>query len=615
MLHKSIPVLKEYIWAGTKLKSKYHKITDLEKVSESFEYSINTLGESRIDSMFGELTMKRYLDLSSPGENLRGSLPNLLIKLIDSDDNLSVQVHPSDEYAFKKYEKNGKTEMWYILEASEGASIYLGFNDDYSRDDVEKALKEGTILNLLNKYEVKRGEFYRIPSGTIHAIGKGVTLYEIQEDSDLTFRLYDYDRVGKDGKKRELHIEESLEVLNYSKYVRNVKKGKTKGIEILAANKYFELMQVDIHSHYTLYNNKNSFEVVTVISGEPELDGNKAKLGDSFYIDPETNIKVEGECSLLIARIPRLYMGLDVGGTSIKGIVIDDLGNKVSEVKIPTEFDRGYETVLNHMADAAISLAKDCDTELSFFENLGIGFPGTINHKDGIVVFSNNLKIKNAHVKEDLEKILGINVILDNDANCAALGEYMFTDKKKYHDMVLITLGTGLGSGVIINKELFRGGQGMVTELGHLKIKSDNHQCTCGQYGCAEAQVSLARLHEDVEKLRKDPQTGLSEIIKEDASPIEIFKHTESNEASKSYTFKYLNNIVSTLVNVANMLEPEIICIGGGISYPLRKFIPYIEKRLNLCKFAGMDAPYIKVVPAELGNEAGGYGACALGIK
>ena len=250
----------------------------------------------------------------------------LLIKIIDAKRDLSIQVHPSDDYAIANYGKLGKTEMWYILESEEDAFIYLGFNDDYPKEVVEKALNEGTITELLNKVFVHPGDFYSIPSGTIHAIGKGVTLYEIQENSDLTFRLYDFDRVDKDGNKRELHIDEALAVLDYSKYdVNTTKKSKAR---MLTCNKYFELSKFNVYDKIKFRVNDGSFNVLTVIKGQLNLDDTIARRGDSFYIDPSTEINLDGKAELLIARVGDYGVGLDV---TLKCPLEGDLFTKLRE--------------------------------------------------------------------------------------------------------------------------------------------------------------------------------------------------------------------------------------------------------------------------------------------
>lgn len=609
MIYKVKPALKEYLWAGEKLKENYNKTSALEKISESWELSINESGLSSLIIEDKEVLLKDYIKESTIGKNFQTSDIKMLIKLIDSNDDLSVQVHPSDRYALEHYGKLGKTEMWYIIEAEPGAYIYLGFKNDYSREEVENALKEGYITDLLNKIEVHPGEFYSIPSGTIHAIGKGVTLYEIQENSDLTFRLYDYNRIDKDGNKRQLHIEESLEVLKYEKY--NLKQEKSQN-KVLTANEYFELMKINVSKTYSVKNTINSFANLTIIKGDPVINGIKCKKGESLYAEPDTDIRIEGESTILLARFPDLALGLDVGGTSVKGLIIDDCGQKVAETKVPTESEKGYQTILDNMKLAYTNLIKKIGVEDGFFLRIGVGFPGTVDSNLGVVVFSNNLNLHKVNVSKDLGNMINALVVIDNDANCAALGEYFYTDKKRYHDMSLLTLGTGLGSGFIINSKLFKGGMGSVTEFGHMKVKSDSVKCTCGQYGCFEAIISLARIKMEVNKLRDDPSTGLKELISDEESPLKVFSLDEKNEAAASFTRKFQNNLLLGLINLANILQPEIIVLGGGISYPIAKYIPSLEYRMNKFKFGGVAAPKIKIVQATLGNDAGAYGAAAL---
>lgn len=146
----------------------------------------------------------------------------ILVKVIDAKDKLSVQVHPDDEYAKRvENQANGKSEMWYILSAAKDAYLYCGFNQKVDRELVKSSALDGSIEQYLNKIEVKEGDIIKIPAGTVHAIGAGIKLLEIQQNSTLTYRLYDYQRVGADGKQRELHLDKALDVLDYNKYDAN----------------------------------------------------------------------------------------------------------------------------------------------------------------------------------------------------------------------------------------------------------------------------------------------------------------------------------------------------------------------------------------------------------
>ena len=240
------PVVKSYIWGGQYFQQ-FGK-SDLDVVSELWELSARGLDSSLISSgIYDGKRLDEVINQKMLGPHAeRFPYFPLLIKLIDAKQDLSVQVHPSDEYALKNENSFGKSEMWHIISCDEHAGIYIGFKQDASKEDVEKMLKEGTILDALNFVKVKPGDTYLINPGTIHAIGKGVRLIEIQQNSDLTYRLYDYNRLGNDGKPRQLHIEKALNVIDYKKYVLNRNQSS-----LLADNQYFKVQRIEIKDKLT----------------------------------------------------------------------------------------------------------------------------------------------------------------------------------------------------------------------------------------------------------------------------------------------------------------------------------------------------------------------------
>ena len=458
---------------------------------------------------------------------------------------------------------------------------------------------------MMNKVPVRSGDFYRVPAGIIYAIGKGVTLYEASQGADLSIRIYDYDRLDP-----SINIDEATKVLKYNQYVVNTQMDRK--AKVLHAGRYYEVTKFNIFDKYNLKFNENSFSVVTVSRGSLKAEELDIKRGESILVEPNELIHFEGKGELLIARVADYGIGLDVGGTSIKGAIIDDQANKIAEFKTPTEPEKGEAIIVDHMRECYLGLLDESGFPRNYFTKVGVGFPGNIDTVNGIVKFSNNLGLTNSPIADLLGKQLGIEVIIDNDANCAALGEYYYTDKRKYHDMYLITLGTGVGGGAIIGGKLFKGGQGSISEVGHMKVKSDKYKCTCGQYGCFEGLLSLKRLKIDVDELRENPDTGLKELISDDDKPLKIFQYDEENKAAAEYAKKYQNNLLLGLVNVCNLFQPEIIVLGGGVSYVISKYIPLLERKMNAYKYSGYDAPKVRLVQATLGNEAGAYGAAAL---
>lgn len=209
-------VLKNYIWGGTKLKKLFGKKSDNPNIAESWELSCNADGLSTIinaDSDNG-LALTKYIEKYGR-ENILGSLCRNtesipLIKLIDAKEPLSIQVHPNDDYAKSKGFPNGKSEMWYIIDADENAEIVFGVKEELSQDDFKRHIKDGTLEEILNFVPVKKGDVFYIPAGTLHAIGKGILIAEVQQNSNLTYRVYDYNRRDSKGNLRELHINDAV---------------------------------------------------------------------------------------------------------------------------------------------------------------------------------------------------------------------------------------------------------------------------------------------------------------------------------------------------------------------------------------------------------------------
>lgn len=292
--------LKEYIWAGEKLPQFYGKDYGPKKVAESWELSFNESGPSVIDS--GKDKGKLLKDVATAKDigvlAAKFQFFPVLIKLIDSDADLSVQVHPSDAYALKNEGQFGKTEMWHVLEAKKGSGLYVGWKRKTSADEVRKAIEDGSITELMNFVEVKPGDNFFIESGTVHAIGAGVTLIEIQENSTLTYRLYDYNRVGKDGKKRELHVEKALKVLSYEPY-ESPKFKKP----LIGKSEYFESSASYLNGLIDIQTNERSFKAITFVTGEGSFNGIHFKKGDSFFIPASSLAHIEGVGDYILTEV------------------------------------------------------------------------------------------------------------------------------------------------------------------------------------------------------------------------------------------------------------------------------------------------------------------------
>jgi mannose-6-phosphate isomerase len=259
---KLTPVYKDYIWGGDRLKRRYKKNTDMTPLAESWELSTHKDGKSLVENgAYAGRTLEEYLfdNPEALGEGSCGELP-ILIKLIDARDRLSVQVHPNNEQAKEWEGQNGKTEMWYVVEADKGATIVYGVKEDTTPEELERAIKEKRVEELLDTVESKKGDVFFVEAGTIHAIGRGNLIAEIQQNSNVTYRLYDYGRVGKDGKERELHTDKGVRAANCKRAERRAIPECSDGTRLLGSCEYFAVKEIKLRGKKTLVGgNVNSY--------------------------------------------------------------------------------------------------------------------------------------------------------------------------------------------------------------------------------------------------------------------------------------------------------------------------------------------------------------------
>lgn len=318
------PAGKDYLWGGSRLRDEFSKEVDMEPLAETWECSTHPDGTSVVANgeFKGQLlseVLKAHPEFL--GEHLRikdsyqGELP-VLIKLIDAKKDLSVQVHPDDTYA-REHENGslGKTEMWYVVDATKDAKLVYGFYHDMEKETLKNSLAEGTVEKYLRKVPIQKDDVFYIEAGTVHAIGAGALIAEIQESSNLTYRLYDYNRVDRDGKARELHIDKALDVANLKSSaeprqpMRVLKYKKGVATEFLCRCKYFEVERVLLNTERTrsmaeFRTNSNTFQVLLCVDGcgilfDENLPINFFK-GDCMFVPADSKpLKLHGKAQLL----------------------------------------------------------------------------------------------------------------------------------------------------------------------------------------------------------------------------------------------------------------------------------------------------------------------------
>lgn len=304
-IYRLTPATKDNLWGGNKLRA-YGKNADSEIIAETWELSFTQGGEAKIED--GRTTVEAFPRDTWGTNAAKFPFFPTLTKFIDAREKLSVQVHPSDEYALKNEGQYGKTEMWYVVEADEGAGLYMGLERRANPDEFLAAVKDGSVENLLSFKPVKAGDVFFIPSGTIHAIGAGVVIFEIQQNSTLTYRLYDYMRRDKAGNLRELHVEKAMSVCDLDVY-----KGAPRvenSPEIIGKCEYFETAKYKLNfTNLPLFVDKSSFLSVTCVGGEGTIEGEKISKGDSFFIPAGAgDILIAGgeNLEILTVKIPKM---------------------------------------------------------------------------------------------------------------------------------------------------------------------------------------------------------------------------------------------------------------------------------------------------------------------
>lgn len=311
------PIVKEYIWGGTRLKTEFGLACDSEIAAEAWMLSCHKDGANTVRN--GEhkgKTLPEVLELwGAPAKGKNATkfqdFP-LLIKLIDAKQNLSVQVHPDNDYALKNEGECGKTEMWYVIDCEEGAELIYGFKKAIDKEEFRKRIENNTLMEVCNKVPVKPGDVFFIAAGTLHAIGGGILIAEVQQNSNSTYRVYDYGRVGSDGKPRQLHIEKAMDVTKCEKptlpygQVRSVVKTGENTVKPLAECEFFSAALLSLKEDFA-FRFTDSFVSLLCLKGHAVIHRNGENLeiakGDSVFIPAGLAVNISGDAEILYSYV------------------------------------------------------------------------------------------------------------------------------------------------------------------------------------------------------------------------------------------------------------------------------------------------------------------------
>lgn len=308
-------------------------------------------------------------------------------------------------------------------------------------------------------------------------------------------------------------------------------------------------------------------------------------------------------------------VGIDMGGTFIKGGVVDFNGNLICSTKTSTPIGMGANAIAQKIGQVAENMIKEAGLGKENVIGIGIGSPGIVDKQRGEVCFAANLDIRRVPLAAMVEELTSLPVKIANDANCACYGEWKFGSGKKYSDLILVTLGTGVGGGIIIDNKLIEGNGCAGGEIGHMLLYKGGNQCSCGRKGCFEAYVSSGALvRQTLEEMQHDRKTKLWKLLDESKmiTPEVIFDMSEKDKLSKKIINDYIVNLSEGLVDLCNIFRPQAIILGGGISNQGDRLIKPVSEYVNEHVFAKDMTPKVDILQAHLGNNAGIVGAASL---
>ena len=313
----------------------------------------------------------------------------------------------------------------------------------------------------------------------------------------------------------------------------------------------------------------------------------------------------------------KYYIGIDLGGTNIAAGVVSSDFKILSKVSVPTARPRPCREICADMVAVALKAVEEAGLSVDDIESVGIGAPGTVNSETGTIEYSNNLDFYNEPVADYIKEHIALPVYVENDANAAAYGEFIAGSARNVHNAVCITLGTGVGGGIIIDDKIYSGFNFAGAEIGHTVIEVDGPECTCGRRGCFEVYSSATGLiRMTSEAMDSHPESKMHEMVGDHISGRLAFNAMRAGDAAaKEVVDKYIKYLAAGIANVINIFQPEILCIGGGVCNEGDALMIPLREAVKEQVYSKRSERNTEIVRASLGNEAGIIGAAFLGLQ
>ena len=308
-----------------------------------------------------------------------------------------------------------------------------------------------------------------------------------------------------------------------------------------------------------------------------------------------------------------MYIGIDLGGTNIKGGIVKADGEIIHKDMIPTGAGREYTEIIKDIAGLINRMLADTALDISDIKSIGVGNPGTCDADAGVVICASNIGFENVPMRDELSKYFSVPIFIENDANCAALGEYSVLEEKA-ENIVFITLGTGIGGGLILNGKLYTGKNGTAAEVGHMIIAANGNKCNCGAKGCWETYASVtALIKQTKEYIKENPDSPLAEAGSEGVTGRTAFELAKKGDVGAGKVVgKWIDYVTTGVLSIINLLQPEFLIIGGAISKEGKYLLDPIVKAQYSNTYSKIEYN-TKIIAARLGNDAGLIGSAFLG--
>lgn len=620
------PVLHNNIWGGRRLEEFGYDLPD-GPVGECWGIAAHPHGDCTVDGgPYDGMTLSQlWYEHHELFEGAVGDRFPLLIKVLDARESLSIQVHPDDAYAFEHEDGSlGKSECWYVLDAKENGQIIVG-QHAHNREEFAQMVKEGRWDDLENLVPIKAGDFFDIRPGTMHAIMDGTMILETQQSSDVTYRVYDFDRRQADGSLRELHLQQAMDVIDYgakAPTTGEVTAPEVNGVTKLMSCEYFEVLRVRVKPDAPVsLPQLHPFMCLSVVEGAGGLVSTPAGSWDvhkgSHFVAPHGSgtLSLQGDMMLICSYVPTVTagawgkgnfaeepvsadaaknrVGIDIGGTQLRVAVYSKDGDELAKQVMPNDHSLTPAENLQRLVDCIESWGID-------YAGIGVGAPGPLSFAAGKILNPPNLPgWEDFKIVSFLEQATKHRAFLNNDANVAGLAEAVCGAGWGYESVFFFTVSTGVGGAYVYRGEIVGGANSCAAEVFNMVVNEFEDVRPTMNKGSLEDQSSgtaIGRL--------------ASKEMGRTVDAAEVFAlYEQGDETARAVIERAADALATAVQNVSCVVDPDVFVFGGSVALYNPWFIDLVHEK---AKKLVLNPTRLHFEIARCGGDAGLIGASLL---